>query len=217
MKKSIVVLMLILVFSLSCFAEGEDSKVEEIVDSAKEKTVLVIDKVQDAVPEIDSFALLKKINPSPSKDGRDIFLDTTLNYPGFSRAGMGFGNFYSGFQIDLGLNALVSVIMKNNLGFSANVKLSVGTGELALMAGGSYVLRENDNTVLIIDAGPSLVLSGSYFQAGLDLIASYNYFLTSHWYAKAGGEVNMVFYDTLNKGGFSLGFILPSVGVGYKL
>ena len=216
MKKFIVILMLIMVFGFSSFAEGEDTKVEEIVESAKDKTELVLDKVQDTVPSINSFDLLKKINPAPAKDGKDVFLDTTLNYPGFSRAGMGFGKFYNGFEIDLGLNALVSVIMKNNFGLASNVKISVGTGEFAFMVGGSYILREKDNTVLIIDAGPSFVLSQGYLQVGADLIVSYNYFLTSNWYAKAGGELNMVFFDTVNKGGFSFGFVLPSIGVGYK-
>ncbi|MDD4082638.1 MAG: hypothetical protein WC162_08180 [Sphaerochaetaceae bacterium] len=216
MKKLSVVFLLILVFSFSSFAEGEETKVEEAIENTKAKTDLVIDKVQETIPDINSFSLLKRINPAPAKDNRDIFFDTTLNYPGFSRVGMGFGNFYDGFQIDLGLNALVSVILKNNFGFSSNVKISVGTGEFAFMLGGSIILRQKDNTVLIIDAGPSFVLSQNYFQVGLDVIASYDYFLTSHWYLKAGGEVNMVFFDNVTKGGFSFGFILPSIGVGYK-
>ena len=84
------------------------------------------------------------------------------------------------------------------------------------MVGGSYLLRQKDNTVLIINVGPSFVLSQGYLQFGADVIANYNYFITSHWYFKAGGELNMVFFDTVNKGGFSFGFILPSIGLGYK-
>lgn len=198
----------------------EEMPTEKLPETAEEMPAEVMD-----VPSVNIFKMFASIQPAPAKDGIDHYIDSAINFIGYNNTvpanfGIAFGPHFGGFDYSMGVNAFYTMTFSNGFGACARINMDIGGGRFGLLLGGVYNLVEKDNYILSINAGPSLMFGSSFFQLGIDAIASYSFFLSPKWYIKASAPIELVFYRkifTTSIGGFSVGILLPSISIGYKL